>query len=64
MAIVYRHDGEAIRAPGVIVMGKMDAGVETFRVPGDLNVTIDPAGWTPLLRDGEFHPPRKRRCHE
>jgi hypothetical protein len=43
VAIVYRHDGEAIPGPGVIVMGKTDAGVETFSVPGDLNVTIDPA---------------------
>ena len=42
VAIYYRHGGEEIPDPGIIVMGKIDSGVETFDVPGSLRVTVEP----------------------
>jgi hypothetical protein len=30
VAIYYRHDGQAIPTPGVIVIGKIDSGVATW----------------------------------
>ena len=41
VAIFYRHDGQSIPAPGIIVMGKMEAGVDALAVPGSVKVTID-----------------------
>jgi len=41
LAIYYRHDGEAIPSPGIIVIGKIDSGVEALNVPGPVNVTIE-----------------------
>jgi hypothetical protein len=41
LAIFYRHDGQSIPSPGIIVMGKIDAGVEALNVPGSVNVTIE-----------------------
>src|SRR6478736_10312272 len=34
VAIFYRQDGESIPAPGLIVLGKIKVGIETFAVPG------------------------------
>jgi hypothetical protein len=42
VAIYYRHGGEEIPDPGIIVIGKIDSGVETFDVPGSLRVTVEP----------------------
>jgi hypothetical protein len=42
VAIYYRHGGEEIPDPGIIVIGKIDSGVETFDVPGSLSVTVEP----------------------
>jgi hypothetical protein len=42
VAIYYRHDGEAIPEPGIIVIGKIDAGVEALNVPGSVKVTVEP----------------------
>jgi hypothetical protein len=42
VAIYYRHDGHSIPAPGIIVMGKIDSGVDTLNVPGSVKVTIQP----------------------
>ena len=36
------HGGEEIPDPGIIVIGKIDSGVETFDVPGSLRVTVEP----------------------
>ena len=36
LAIYYRHDGESIPSPGIIVIGKIDHGVEALRVPGSV----------------------------
>jgi hypothetical protein len=41
VAIYYRHDGQSIPAPGIIVIGKIDAGVEALNVAGSVNVTIE-----------------------
>src|SRR3974390_549197 len=34
VAIYYRDDGQTIPPPGVIVIGKIDAGIEAFNQPG------------------------------
>ena len=36
LAIYYRHDGESIPDPGIIVIGKVDSGVEALNVPGSV----------------------------
>ncbi|MDV2998391.1 MAG: hypothetical protein N4J56_008096 [Chroococcidiopsis sp. SAG 2025] len=41
VAIYYRHDGQNIPDPGIITIGKIDAGVEAFNVPGSINVTVE-----------------------
>ena len=41
VAIYYRQDGERIPAPGIIVIGKIDSGVETLNVAGSVKVTIE-----------------------
>ncbi|WP_233154029.1 cyclophilin-like fold protein [Scytonema sp. HK-05] len=41
VAIFYRHDGQQIPSPGLIVIGKIDAGVEAFNVPSSINVTVE-----------------------
>jgi len=43
VAIFYRQDGPEIPEPGLIVMGKIEAGVEGLNVPGSVKVTIQPA---------------------
>jgi hypothetical protein len=44
VAIFYRHDGQSIPAPGIIVIGKIDYGVEALNVDGPIKVTIELAG--------------------
>ena len=44
VAIYYRNDGEQIPDPGIILMGKIDSGVEAFNVPDSVKVTIELAG--------------------
>jgi len=41
VAIYYRDDGEEIPNPGIIVIGRIDSGVELLDVPGSLRVTIE-----------------------
>jgi hypothetical protein len=41
VAMFYRHDGQSIPSPGIIVMGKIDSGVEALNVPGSVKVTIE-----------------------
>ena len=41
VAVFYRHDGEKIPAPGVIVIGKIDSGMEDLDVPGSVRVTFE-----------------------
>src|SRR5438046_4457779 len=43
VAIYYRHDGEKIPNPGIIVIGKLDPGVQAFHVPGSADVKITAA---------------------
>jgi hypothetical protein len=44
VAIFYRHDGQSIPAPGIIVIGNIDYGVEALNVDGSIKVTIELAG--------------------
>ena len=44
VAIFYRQDGPEIPDPGLIVMGKIDSGVEALNVPGSVKVTVEPVG--------------------
>jgi pimeloyl-ACP methyl ester carboxylesterase len=41
VAMFYRQDGQSIPSPGIIVMGKIDSGVEALNVLGSVNVTIE-----------------------
>jgi hypothetical protein len=41
VAIYYRHDGSSISSPGIIVLGKVDSGVEALSVPGTVKVTVE-----------------------
>ena len=41
VAVFYRQDGEKIPAPGIIVIGKIDSGVEELDVPGSVRVTFE-----------------------
>ena len=44
VAIFYRHDGQSIPSPGIIVIGKIDSGMEALNVPGSVKVTIELMG--------------------
>jgi hypothetical protein len=39
--IFYRQDGLEIPGPGIVVLGKVDAGVEVFDVPGPVKVNVE-----------------------
>ena len=41
VAIFYRQDGERIPDPGLIVLGKINVGVEALNVPGAIRATIE-----------------------
>lgn len=41
VAIYYRHDGSSIPSPGIIVIAKIDSGVEALDVPGSAKVTME-----------------------
>jgi hypothetical protein len=41
VAIFYRQDGERIPDPGLIVLGKIKAGLEALNVPGTISATIE-----------------------
>ena len=41
VAIFYRHDGPQIPDPGIIVIGKIDTGIEVLNVPGCVEVTVE-----------------------
>ena len=41
VAIFYRHDGQKIPDPGIIVIGKIDSGVEALNVAGSAQVTVE-----------------------
>ena len=41
VAIYYRHDGQPIPSPGIIVIGKMDSGVDALAVPGSVRLMIE-----------------------
>ena len=39
--IFYRHDGLTIPSPGIVLLGKIEAGAEVFDIPGSVNVTVE-----------------------
>ena len=41
LAIFYKHDGQKVPSPGLILIGKLDSGVEAFNVPGSVKVEIE-----------------------
>jgi hypothetical protein len=41
VAIFYRHDGQEIHDPGIIVIGRIDSGVEALNVAGSVKVTVE-----------------------
>ena len=41
VAVYYRDDGEEIPNPGIIVIGRIDSGVEALDVPGSIRMTIE-----------------------
>jgi hypothetical protein len=41
LATYYRQDGGSIPSPGIIPIGKIDAGTEAFNVPGSVKVTVE-----------------------
>jgi hypothetical protein len=41
VAIFYRHDGQRIPEPGIVILGTIDAGVEALAVPGSTKVKIE-----------------------
>jgi hypothetical protein len=41
LSIFYCHDGQKILVPGIIVVGKVDSGVEALNVPDSLKVTVE-----------------------
>ena len=41
VAVFYRHDGQRIPDPGIIVMGKIDSGIDALNVPGSVKMTVE-----------------------
>ena len=41
LAVFYRQDGEAVPTPGIIVVAKLDSGVDAFDVPGSMKVRLE-----------------------
>lgn len=41
LAIFYRHDGESIPDPGIIVIGKVVAHLEALEIAGPVSVTVE-----------------------
>jgi hypothetical protein len=41
VAVFYRHDGEAIPEPGIIVLGRVTSGLEALKVRGPVTVRFD-----------------------
>ena len=41
VAIFYRHDGQRIPNPGIILMGKLDSGAEALDAPGSVRVRFE-----------------------
>jgi hypothetical protein len=39
--IFYRQDGLSIPSPGIVLLGKVNAGVEIFDHPGSVEVTVE-----------------------
>jgi hypothetical protein len=44
VAVFYRHDGQSIPSPGIIILGKVESGVEALDVAGPVEVTVELVG--------------------
>ena len=44
LAIYYKHDGETIPDPGIIIVGKIESDLAPLALPGPVNVTMAIAG--------------------
>jgi hypothetical protein len=44
VAVFYRHDGQSIPTPGIIILGKVEVGVEALEAPGLATATIELLG--------------------
>lgn len=47
VAVFYRQDGAKIPQPGIILIGTIDRGIESFNVSGSVRVTIELADSKP-----------------
>ena len=41
LVIYYRHDGHSIPDPGIIVIGKVDTGMDALNVPGTVKARVE-----------------------
>jgi hypothetical protein len=41
VAVFYRHDGEAIPEPGIVVLGKVTSGIEALKVRGPVTARFE-----------------------
>ncbi|QIF05492.1 cyclophilin-like fold protein [Roseimicrobium sp. ORNL1] len=41
VALFYRHDGQEIPKPGLILIGRMDVSADAFKGPGSVQVRIE-----------------------
>jgi hypothetical protein len=41
VAIFYRHDGQKIPAPGIIVLGRIENGLDALNVPGSITAKVE-----------------------
>ena len=41
VAVFYRNDGEKIPNPGIIIIGKIDSGVEALNLVGSIKVAVE-----------------------
>jgi len=41
VAIFYRHDGQEIPESDIIVIGKIESGMEALNVPGSIRATVE-----------------------
>ena len=46
VAVYYRQGGQKIPDPGIIVIGRIESGVEALNVPGPVKVTVE------LIKEG------------
>ena len=61
MAVFYRHDGEAIPNPGIIVLGRVTSGLEALRGRDPLRVKFELIQQVDAEEASRLHKPETRR---